>query len=837
MRSGSWCWSSSDTTNRCTWGGLLIFALLQVFRLWILMSLGRRWTTRIIVTDTPLVARGPYRWVNHPNYLLVICEIAVAPLVLGLWWIAIVFSVLNAVVLTIRIRAENDGARPRTHRVNRERHVLERVLSHPRYLLLCLALLLIALLARVGSLGFDADINRVFISDSPLSQAQTRFEAQYATKLSDVVVFVEAADALTADQIGAARNMALDFELTPGVAAVVSPFALRFPPKHETWPDAPVIPPDPSRTETDERLAAFDRLETGLPTFISRDALLIVASVDTAARPLDETLGEFRELIGPYEDGALTVTVTGPDVMGSTIRAGLADDLLRLNLVGAALVAIAALAFLRDARLAVAAVLPALLGMVASVGVAAWLGIPITVLNNVIPMLMLIIGVANGLHLAVHLARSEGTIVARVVDTLRTVGPASLLTAITTAIAFAAIMVTSNPQLFEFALLGSLSMVVSMLLLLVGFAALAVLLDPRGSKVGGGLAGFAARFGTAAARAPHIVAAGSAVLLMVACLGFASTTAWFPFGQYLPSTSDLLDANDRIAERFGGVFRAWVEMPPGTEWSELVSAVEAVEAVTPPGSVVSEVAIARWSGDAGTPPPPDALDRLPAAAVERLTDAATGIHRFAVSVLEPMRSDATLAAYDAVEAAALDAGAERVIGLPAIMRHGSVDLIRELSLGLLLASAGGALVVALAFRSLFILPVALVVNLLPVLVVGCAPHILNQGHLTPPLTLALTVAFGIAIDDTVHLLLRYHQALRSGLAASDALAQALKTAGGVMTMTTILLIVGLAVTAFSVFHPVRLFGATLSLSLLAALLTDLVLLPALLTLGARHDLS
>lgn len=91
---------------------LVVFVVLQAIRLWILVSLGGRWTTRIIVTDTPLVARGPYRWINHPNYLLVVAEIAVAPLVLGLGWVALVFSALNAAVLAIRIRAEDRALRP-----------------------------------------------------------------------------------------------------------------------------------------------------------------------------------------------------------------------------------------------------------------------------------------------------------------------------------------------------------------------------------------------------------------------------------------------------------------------------------------------------------------------------------------------------------------------------------------------------------------------------------------------------------------------------------------------------------------------------------------------------
>jgi len=87
---------------------LSIYVLLQAARIWVLASLGERWTTRIIVLpEAPLVARGPYRFVNHPNYLVVIAEIAVLPLVFGLWQIAVVFTLLNAAVLTIRIRAEN----------------------------------------------------------------------------------------------------------------------------------------------------------------------------------------------------------------------------------------------------------------------------------------------------------------------------------------------------------------------------------------------------------------------------------------------------------------------------------------------------------------------------------------------------------------------------------------------------------------------------------------------------------------------------------------------------------------------------------------------------------
>ena len=87
---------------------LVFFVLLQLARVWVIATLGERWTTRIIVLPgAPLVTSGPYRWVNHPNYLIVIGEIAILPLVFGLPMVAIVFSLLNAAMLYVRIRAEN----------------------------------------------------------------------------------------------------------------------------------------------------------------------------------------------------------------------------------------------------------------------------------------------------------------------------------------------------------------------------------------------------------------------------------------------------------------------------------------------------------------------------------------------------------------------------------------------------------------------------------------------------------------------------------------------------------------------------------------------------------
>jgi methyltransferase len=99
-----------DRPIRPAW--LALFAGVQILRFWVLATLRERWTTRIIVLPgAPLVKTGPYRFLNHPNYVVVVAEIAILPLAFGLPWYALAFSLLNALVLTFRVTAENAALR------------------------------------------------------------------------------------------------------------------------------------------------------------------------------------------------------------------------------------------------------------------------------------------------------------------------------------------------------------------------------------------------------------------------------------------------------------------------------------------------------------------------------------------------------------------------------------------------------------------------------------------------------------------------------------------------------------------------------------------------------
>ncbi len=98
------------------WPLAILFVLLQVARLWVLATLGPYWTTRIISSpDFPRVLKGPFLFVKHPNYVVVTLEILTIPLIFGHFWIAVIFTLLNAAILYVRINAENAALAQRTN--------------------------------------------------------------------------------------------------------------------------------------------------------------------------------------------------------------------------------------------------------------------------------------------------------------------------------------------------------------------------------------------------------------------------------------------------------------------------------------------------------------------------------------------------------------------------------------------------------------------------------------------------------------------------------------------------------------------------------------------------
>ena len=550
-------------------------------------------------------------------------------------------------------------------------------------------------------------------------------------------------------------------------------------------------------------------------------SMLLNVIVNTDKTATKDAIDAISTELSALLPASLKANITGEDAISAEIVSGLKDDLVSLNIWGALLVALAALLLLRDFRMTMLAVIPALSGAVSVLALSVWLGYPVTVLSNVIPILILILGVANGLHLVGHL-KENGSLH----DAVETVAPACALTAITTAIAFASIMLTGNEQMFEFAVLGAVGTLFAYVIVIVSFVLLGRVIILSERPVPHVSLTIARRIANTGTRWPRTTIAFCLTLLVISFAGFTQTKAWFPLYQNLPDTSETLAVNDAITEDFGGVFSMIVET--NGDWDQTKALAEALEAESGPRTVLSEVNIARWLGNPSERASQEALKRFPPQLIETLRGA-NDVSRLFVSVPEPMRSEQTLEHFDALYNTALNNGAEQIFGLPTIMRVEAVSLIDQLSIGLILAALGGVTICAVAFRSIRLLPVLMVPNVLPLLLTGASLHFWAGGELTPTAVLALTIAFGIAIDDTVHFLSRYYDARALGETAEQAVITATRAAGQVMVLTTLLLSIGLSVTFLSDFTPIRLFGGLMIVTLWTALLIDLLLLPALLS--------
>lgn len=692
----------------------------------------------------------------------------------------------------------------------------------PKFAAVCLFALIALIGLSLPKVTFDDDIHRVFLSDSILSNSQRAYEQEQSPTLSTVLVYVTAPTAFTADNMTSLRNLSLDLEFLDGVTAVASPFVLRWPPDEDAPSGRPVFAPEISNDFAKD-LTDFGNLETGLPTFLNsqRTAMLISISVNIEQTSIAVAVAGISAEIDRALPAALSAKITGEDVISNEIVSGLKDDLIALNLWGALIVSLAAIALLRDLRMTLLAVVPAAIGAAGVLALSVWLGYPITVLSNVIPILLLVLGVADGVHLAGHV-KADGT----VHSALRKVGPACALTALTTALAFASITLTGNAQLFEFGVLGALGTLLSFAIVIVTFALLGRVLPLSPKPVPHFTKGISEKLSTLGVARPRLTVVACIILLAASSWGFTQTKAWFPLYQNLPNNSATLETNDAISESFGGVFQMIIET--GADWRQTRDLVQRLEDLSGPTTVLSEVAFARWLGHPDVRPSQDELGTLPPALVSQLR-APGGASRIFLSVPEPMRNEQTLKKFDALYEAASAAGADRIIGLPTVMRFEAVGLIEQLSRGLVAAALGATLLVALAFRSIRLIPVLIIPNVLPLMLTGASLHIWAQGTLSPTAVLALTIAFGIAIDDTVHFLSRYAEGKADGNTAEQAVRTAAKSAGQVMVQTTLLLTVGLCVTLFSGFTPIRLFGSMMIVTLWAALLVDLLLLPALLT--------
>jgi predicted RND superfamily exporter protein len=331
-------------------------------------------------------------------------------------------------------------------------------------------------------------------------------------------------------------------------------------------------------------------------------------------------------------------------------------------------------------------------------------------------------------------------------------------------------------------------------------------------------------------------------ILVIAGLGFCLSglfavraEPWFPLYQNLPEHNDVRRAHRIIEDKFGGYLRLWfvIENKAGDNNLARIAAVtNAIERTAPDYAVISLATIAKWSGSTGLDPGAETMEKLPPTLLSQIGYGNPEIDRVLALVPEPMHDRATRDRYDRMVSAAIEAGADGVVGFPVILREGALSVISDLTISLATACVLSVGLLAWAFQSIRLIPILLIPNLMPLTVAMASLSVLNSGQLNPAAAFALTVAFGIALDDTIHFLNRYMLERDNGEDIGRALDNTIRDTGRVMMLTTLLVSTGMAFTALSDFSTVRLFGAMLILILVCALIADLLVLPALIRKGS-----
>ncbi len=629
--------------------------------------------------------------------------------------------------------------------------------------------------------------------------------------------------------------------------------------------------------------AALARHPLNTPALLTPalDAALVRLTPDPTLAPLDGAR-RLRDAVDAATAGlpaGLEPRLTGLPI----VRLELVTSLARQQpwLLGGGLAVGFALGVVLLGRVSDAVVVAAMpvVVIVTLYGVLGHGGLKLTPLLNHLPLLLLALAFTTSLHL-VYAARGDlhahGYAVATLAATMRRVMPAVVLSSLTTALAFLTLLATGSNALAGFGVVGAAAvtgLVPAAVIVHPAVVAFALRLGwrpvPARRDVGRGTrgiqAGRAAR-GIDAGRVARGIEAGCVALarrldarrrtVALAAL-VATVAAGAAFAQTRPAFSFLDDVRGdaAVAESFKHVAARFdagaaillplpldldVAAPDPAALTPLRAAHEAAVAALPGAAVVSPWTLIDWVNATGRAVTAERMDAMLAAAppaLGRLVLAADGTPSLLVT-LPTGESAAVAAAADRLERAVGERlGVERAgtaTGLAVDAARRGPELVAAVARGLAGAAAGAALLLALACRSARVALIALLPNLLPVLLVG-ATLVATGRPLRLASALALTIALGIAVDGTAHLLNRFAP-LAARRRPRAALARTLRELGPVLVMSTAVLGLGLVPALWSWSAGVALFAGCAIATLGFALVADLVVLPTLLALGrTRHQ--
>ncbi len=732
----------------------------------------------------------------------------------------------------------------------------------------------------VSLLKVDDSLSELFRTDTEEFRQYEAIDRLFPSSEYDVLIVVEGKDLLTRESIKRFADTTIELQLADGVGGLVSMLSARGKPD-ETGYAAPIVPDD-----LPEDAAAFDAMLKDLRDndivkgkFLSDDGelALIVISLDrkvVAEQGLRQVVYGLRDAVDATLEGSgLNTQFTGAPVMQLEIRNAVERDRLVYNGLGFLVGLIVAYLFFRRLSLTLIAVAGPAIAILWTLGVIGALDFRLNLFINVITPLILVQGFSDSMHLVLAVRRAvmageDRFAAAR--KAVLDVAPACLLTAMNAAIAILSLSLAQSALIRTFGQAALLAVGISYIAVAVVVPTLAVLLVRKEPKILAHPEDERGGVGMLQRVTDRIVGFSASRPFILTLLGIAAVawTGWayiqleprYRLADQVPDQEQALAGSARLDKKLTGAnpVHVMIELPQRHSDSGEVATLydkETLQTIAEAHRILEERAglgnvwsidsLRRWLAEAGDDSV-ETIKRYVSILPEHLVRRFISQDERAVLVTARLPDIDASEILPVVEKIDIELDPVRtahpeyrisVTGLPAIAARNSATLITELNWGLVGDMFVIFIFLGLALRSVLAGVASILPSLFPIFATGALLWA-SGGGLQFASIVAITVAFSLAIDSTIHFLNRYHleeDRLGGGPGKHiEALRQTAHHIGPAVVLTTIVLALGLGVTMLSDLPSLRLFGQLTAVCLFASLIAQLVVLPATIALYRRY---
>ncbi len=724
-------------------------------------------------------------------------------------------------------------------------------------------------LAIVGvmNLKVDDSLSELFRTNTKEFRQYEEIDQRFPSSEYDVLVVVDGKTLLSRENLERFANLAIELNLAEGVNGMISMLSARDKPDASGY--APPLVPDelPEGAEYDKLIKRLKTNDIVAGKFLSDDGelALLVISLDRQVvtekgpRPI---IGSIQKIVDDELAGSgLNAKLTGAPVMQLEIRNAVERDRLIYNGLGFIVGLVVAYLFFRRISLTLIAVAGPAIAILWTLGAIGALDFRLNLFINVITPLILVAGFSDSMHLVFSVRRSILMGVDRIQaarDAVLDVAPACLLTAMNAALAILSFQFAESALIKTFGTAALMAVGISYFAVAVVVPTLAAILvrEEPASRVGdrdeeeggvGTIQHVTENIAGSVARSPVLFSALGIAAVVATGFAYFSLKPMYRLADQVPDKEQALAGTAKLDEKLTGANPIHVMISWGPEHklydAETLKVISEAHNVLQHraglGNVWSLDSLRRWlaqAGDTRVETLKSYVKILPEHLVRRFIDA----NERAVLVTARMPDvDASeiLPVVEQIDSAlrpvrAANPGYEiAVTGLPAIAARNSAKLIDELNWGLVGDMFVIFIFLGLALRSWLAGLASVLPSLFPIFATGTLLYVTGQG-LQFASIIAITVAFSLAIDSTIHFLNRYHleeMRLKEGTGVDHTRKALLKTMhhiGPAVVLTTIVLALGLGVTMLSDLPSLRQFGQLTAVCLFAALIGQLVILPA-----------